>query len=324
MKKIFSILAIAITLLYGCGNVQVNDSHIKLYYINNSETDLVKVDAHNYPKATYDLDMAIKAIREKPSSDSYKSMLLGDVKLLSAKNNNGIVDVNLSREYNALSTDKKLLVKAAIVQAITIVKDVDGVKIYIDGKDENDRKYYIYTSSSFLIASDNEKHERQRAEVIFYFLDLSKNKLIRNVSAVVYSDEESLEYNAIKSLIQGPASNSSSVVSALPEDTIIYDAKTVEGVCHVKLNNALSKIENDTELRLAVYSIVNTLSSIPGIKSVQIYSDNEAGISRKGNLTFNKPIIKDESEDLVILPTTDGQKTSSNSYYSYSYKHINS
>ena len=292
-------------LITGCGSKSESANYVKLYYVNENEDDLIKIDDSRFTMDTYSLENALNAIRNAPSGENVKSMLIGNAKILSAKNNNGIIDVNLSQEFSALSIDKKLLTKASIVQALTIIKGIDGVRFYVDGKPESRKKYDIYTSSSFMVKADNEKHERQRSEVIFYQLDEKKNKLVRNIQTVSYNDAESIELNTMRELIYGRSIQDTALKSALPNGTLVYDAKTVEGVCHVKINNTLATIESEEQLKLAIYSIVNTLTSIPGIKSVQIYSDNEVGINRKGTLVYNKPIVKDESEDIVIVPKSN-------------------
>lgn len=308
MKKIVSIVLIIILFITGCGQSKDEQTYVKLYYINKNEDDVVIVFDKKYPYDSYNLDSAIEAIRSVPESSDYGPMLIGGTKLLSAKNDNGIVDANFSKEYNDLSIDKKLLIKSAVVQALTMVKNVDGVRIYIEGKEEKDKRdnfYNIYTSSSFIVNSDNEKSERQRSDVIFYFLDRNQKKLVKNILTVSYSENDTLEYNTMLELLRGPSTLKEEFLRTIPQDTVIYEAKTSEGICHVKLNKALSNIKSDDELKLAVYSIVNTLCSISGIKAVQIYTDNEAGINRKGTLIYNKPLSKNESEDIVVVPKTN-------------------
>lgn len=305
MKKVTSLILICILIFTGCASGKENSNHVKLYYVNPSEDDLVKIDDSRYTVESYNIENAVNAIRNVPPGENVKSMLIGKTKMLSVKNNSGIIDVNLSKAFNSLTVDKKLLTKAAIVQALTIIKGIDGVRFFVEGEPESKKKYDIYTSSSFMVSSDTEKHERQRSEVIFYQLDDGKKRLVRNIQTVSYNDTESIELNTMKELIYGRSIQDSYLKSALPNGTLVYDAKTVEGVCHVKLNNMLANIDSDEKLKLAVYSIVNTLTSIPGIKAVQIYSDNEAGINRKGTLVYNKPIAKNESEDIVVVPKSN-------------------
>lgn len=304
MKRLKPVMAfvMAILLLTGCDTKTQRNDYVRLYYINKEGTDLVKVSDQRFPKDRYDLEKAVSAIRGKAPDHDLKPMLIDDVRMLSMTVKNGTAEVNLSKEINSVSFSRRLLMEAAVVNALMITGDVENVRFLVEGKPELvDGKEKNYTMADFLVLNDSDVVENQRADIIFYFLDKKKSKLIRSIRTVTYNKDK-LEINTVQSLLRGPLMTEEEMNSPFPKSLEVREAKTVDGICHVKLNDGLEEIKGERPLKLAVYSIVNTVSSIPGIKGVMIYSDNNPGVMYKGQRLYTQTLEKNENESIVIVP----------------------
>lgn len=304
MKIVIRLLMVIVFSLFliGCSDLQEEKTYIHLYYPNSSLTDLVKVEDKEHKRKDYDIKVATEIIKGKPMDKKLSPILFKGIKLLSATLDKDAVTINLSQEFDLLSLEENLIIRAAIVRAYTEISGVNKVIFLIDGKlFMNSDKKSEFMKTDFFVINDFDSREKQRANVIFYYLDKEKDKLVKNIDVVQYTKDE-LEINTIRELLRGPISLDDKLKNIFPLSTVVYEAKTTDGVCIVKLNNGLSELNTEKDVELAVYSIVNTLTSIPGINSVQVMSDDELGIKFKGKKLYAKSLEKNESEKIIVVP----------------------
>lgn len=299
--KYIMLLLIAI-LITSCGRIGEEEANIKIYYPTRDHLDLEKIVIEGYKPNEYTLDVATKLIKGQPKDRSINSILFGGVKLRTAVGKKDLVEVDLSSEFYNLSIEESLIMRAAIVRAYTEVNNYNKVEFFVNGEPykSNDGKT-VYTPLDFFVLNDHDGREKQRANVIFYFLDKKQKKLIKNIRTIQYTKDE-LELNTVRELLRGPINDKEVLENIFPLSTTVYEAKTVDGVCTVKLNDGISALSTEKEIELAVYSIVNTLSSIPGINNVQIVTDDENGIKFENKRLYTKPLEKNDSEKIVVVP----------------------
>lgn len=303
MKKLITGLGLIVALLLtGCSMDDNSDRYVALYYINDTGDDLVKVYDERYPKENYTVETAIIAIRGTAPNSSVRPILKDGVKLLSASPEGKVMEINLNAAFREATDNEQLLMKAAIVRAVMIAKGVQSVRFFVEGDPlvENDEQRN-YTMGSFIVVNDFESTESQRAEVIFYFRDAEKKRLLRKVQQVSYT-KDNLEINTIRELVRGPQKGDKGLTSPFPAGLEVLRASTNDGICTVKFNERLNDCATKIDLDLAVYAVVNTLSSIPGIQSVQIYSGNEMGVLFQNERLYGGPLEKNEDESIVIVP----------------------
>ncbi len=96
----------------------------------------------------------------------------------------------------------------------------------------------------------------------------------------------------VEELLKGPREEH--LQSALPGETHLLDINVKEdGQCIVNLTSQVQGISEAEEEKLAVYSIVNTLSQFPTVKGVSFMVEGENVASIGGNISMAEPITAD-------------------------------
>ena len=101
-----------------------------------------------------------------------------------------------------------------------------------------------------------------------------------------------MEYNAnvavekvvVEQLIAGPSEEG--FFATIPKDTKVMSITTKDGVCYVNLDTAFTSQGYDVLGAVTIYSIVNSLTEISGISSVQILVNGETSITYKDNISL--------------------------------------
>lgn len=119
---------------------QERQTMISLYYTNAENNTLIpearKIDVKELVENPY--KKLIELIIEKPKNEKLISSIPEGTKVNEAKLKNGIVELDLSKEFiekQAGDVEKAKLSINAIVNTLTELNEVKGVKILIEGKE---------------------------------------------------------------------------------------------------------------------------------------------------------------------------------------------
>lgn len=125
-------------------------------------------------------------------------------------------------------------------------------------------------------------------EVTLYFADADTGLLIPVRRQISQSPDDA--DTLLRELLQGPRPGEKGV-SALPEGTEVLGASLADGVLTVNLNRAFEKNfpSSSAASLLAVYSIVNTLTQLPGIQKVTFKIEGNSA-SELGPLDVSAPL----------------------------------
>ena len=88
----------------------------------------------------------------------------------------------------------------------------------------------------------------------------------------------------MEQLIAGPTE--ADVFATIPKDTKIVSVTTKDNVCYVNLDTGFTSQGYDVLGTVTIYSIVNSLTELPGISSVQILVNGETSITYKDNISL--------------------------------------
>ncbi|MBC7333574.1 MAG: GerMN domain-containing protein [Actinobacteria bacterium] len=127
-----------------------------------------------------------------------------------------------------------------------------------------------------------------------YFCSLGEDsKLVGEKRTIIAGEVNTAVLNAMNELLKGPVKSYHFPV--IPAGTKILGVEVYENVA--KLNLSQEFLENSLDTRILdeyiIYSIVNTLTEIPGVDGVIFYID-EKKINVYGNLDLSVPIIRNE------------------------------
>ncbi len=233
---------------------------------------------------------AAAALSKAPQDPKLQCPLPSGVKILDAEQKENVVTVYASSPYLDLSGLDKTIMNACITLTMCSIEGVDFVRICV-GNDEIEKDL---SAESFLlfdnIISSN------KAQVRIYFPKTSEKALGSEYRTISFDDENSAEREILDALFEGPIGDD--LKRAFPLGIIVMSVYTLDGVCSVSLSGVTADDGSMSvyDAKLAVYAVVNSLTSLSGIKSVQILIDGKEaqylwGYDISRPLTRNNSII---------------------------------
>ncbi|MCD7845360.1 MAG: GerMN domain-containing protein [Oscillospiraceae bacterium] len=156
----------------------------------------------------------------------------------------------------------------------------------------------LMPEDALLRDTDTDPYVRQ---LRLYFADGDGRYLISEYHSLTLDEDTSPERYVIEELLRGP--NNGELQRAIPEGTELISCQTADGVCTVNLSEEFYVNRPDTASgeRLAVYSIVNSLTSLSQVDSVVILVEGEA-LESYVYLSLTAPLTK---YDEVIGPVSE-------------------
>jgi germination protein M len=134
---------------------------------------------------------------------------------------------------------------------------------------------------------------KEMIEVNLYFSDSQAMYLVPEKRKIPQTP--SLARQAVAELIKGP--ENSDLYPTIPEGTQINEVYIVDDIVYIDLSEEIFKNHpggSSGEL-MTVYSIVNTLTEIPPIRSVQILAGGNETKSLAGHIDVSMPLLRDEN-----------------------------
>ena len=171
------------------------------------------------------------------------------------------------------------------VQRVSILRSGDGAADVLAAKD--------------ILLRDNGMEE-QEEELVLYVPDEAQRYLVRETQTVAAMNAADRPAEIVRRLLALPESE-----SAIPEGTALRSVSVENGVCTVDLSSQfLTGMPRswNTE-RLAVYAIVNSLTELPQIQTVDLWIAG-APVERLYVLELENGLARDER--MIYVPALDG------------------
>ena len=168
-----------------------------------------------------------------------------------------------------------LLCKAAAVKALCQLDYVDSVVFNCRNSADAYTDEYTqetYTAEDF-VSSSSDGGYVQKGQIDIYFANADGTALRRYPKLVEISNNVSLEQIVIESLLTGPLREG--FVATMPEGTQLNKISVKDGVAYVDFNEAFNGQAGELRSEMTLYSVVNSLCSLPTINRVQILINGE-------------------------------------------------
>ena len=269
------------TLVSPDGNMSVitTEASHGVYQMNLDETRIVKV-AYEMEGDTVEalVQSCIDALQQQPEDNAYKSIISGSVQVVdytydSAKR---LVTLYFDPSYENLMPTKEILTRAAIVKTLTQYSEEIQYVSFVIGQvpmKEDNGSILMMRGRDFVSSIGGNAEYVREDYVTMYFVTEDGKKLQAEDVIVKYSSTINLETAVMDSLISGPIS--SQLKPALSSEVVVNKVTVKEGICYVDLNKAFLDRVDGQNFQLNIYSVVNTLTQIPGISRVQFWIDGE-------------------------------------------------
>ena len=196
------------------------------------------------------------------------------------------VTLNFSKEYDELSATKEILVRAAIVKTLTQVDGIELVAIQVNGKNLVDaigNTVGVMSAATFIDNTGEDMKKYEEITLTLYFANITGDKLIKVNRTMRYNTNISLEKLVVEQILYGPMDkkgkdNNTVLLATLNPETKIISVNIKDGICYVNLNNVFLTLPPNIKAETAIYSLVNSLTELPGVGKVQLAVDGETEV----------------------------------------------
>ena len=224
--------------------------------------ELLGQEQYTLPEGADALETAIALLAAPSGTGGLTVALRSDVAVEDWYLDNGTVTLVLSETFLALSDIQKAAAAFCAVMTLTALDGVEAVTVTA-----GDQVVFsgLIPADALLNLSDGDPYTRQ---LRLYFADSDGRYLVSEYHTLALDEDASLERYVVEELLRGP--NSRELQSAIPAGTELLSCRTEDGVCTVDLSEPFYNNRPDTALgeRLAVYSIVNSLTVLSQVDSV--------------------------------------------------------
>lgn len=307
MKKIISILfclVLCMLLLAGCGKEEeVLVEGTGIFYLNTEKTGLVKKEYTIESSTKEDrIEELLKEMQKETDCIEYVSVFPTDVKIEEWKLHGKAVDLYFDVNYNDMSTASEVLLRAAVVQTLTQVEEVELVAFYSAGQPVTDDKGVeigYQGKEDFVQNIGTNLHSYQKGELKLYFVCSEGDKLKSKNVSVRYNSNMSIEKVIVKELLDGPSDKD--LQATFPADTKVLSVSVKDSVCYVNFDEDFLKNQCMVDPNLMVYSLVNSIIEGGNVSKVQILVNGEANVKYQETIDFSQPFSRN-------LDVVEGEK----------------
>ena len=292
--KIFLLLLMSILVFTGCRNETIPKDGTVVYYLNKDGTSIVPVACDitgDGPEIK--VEELLAKLEEVPESVDLRRTIPENVKILSYTMERKQLYLDFSTEYLDMDKATEVLVRAAIVKTMVQVEEISFIGIRVAGepiKDTKGSSIGLMNENTFLDSMGSEEHATKIVNLKLYFANKNGDKLISQSCVIEYNANVAVEKVVVEQLIAGPMEEGA--YPTIPKDTKVMSVTTKDGVCYVNLDTGFTVQGYNVLGTVTIYSIVNSLTEVPGIHSVQILLNGETSINYKDNISLETTFQK--------------------------------
>lgn len=201
------------------------------------------------------------------------------------------VIINFDESIFELDPLDELLVKASIIKSLTSFDAFTSVEFFLNGVPIKADQQYIagkFQRRDILTSYDDVVNRVFSKTVTLYSPTDDQSKLRQFYQDIDISPNKKVEEVIVETLLN----NNESPI--FPKDTKLLNVYTNQEVCFVDLSSECQTnyLPFGISERIAVYSIVNSLTDLPNVTHVQILVEGQMVKSLQGNLSLNRLLTK--------------------------------
>lgn len=290
MKKIrlFLLLMLLAVLPVGCGKNQSMEGGNSIYYLNKDGTAIAPVSYEiTGDTAETKIEELLMKLEEVPDSVDLRRTIPENVKLLKYTLDGKQLYLDFGTEYLELDKATEVLVRAAVVHTMCQIEEVSYIGFQVAGEPLQDSKgnsIGLMNENTFLDNMGSEENATKIVKLNLYFANKAGDKLKNQSCVIEYNANVAVEKVIVEQLIAGPTEDG--YYATIPKDTKVMSVTTKDGVCYVNLDTGFTAQGYDVLGSVTIYSIVNSLTELADITSVQILVNGETSITYKDNISL--------------------------------------
>ena len=308
MKRFLLLLLAALLLLCACsagGDGEIESPFV--FYYRGTEDGYGARNGPMYPQTVsldvsqVDLKELLELYRATPPAEGARQPIPESWVLSDATLEGATASITFAGSPSNLTDVERSILDACIACTLLQLPDVLRVSVTVPGSTQAT----VLTSSDILLW-DSALNPQE--EIILYFPDAEHRYLVRQrqtVSAMNTADKA--EY-IVRQLLNAEAMGQEH--SCIPAGTSLLSLRLENGLCTVDLSSHFTMVSGFITARMAVYAIVNSLTELPEIHTVDLYVAG-APLERAGLLEFSGGLTRDES----LLAAAAGSESSDITLY---------
>lgn len=298
MKKIVCGI-LALVLLLGMTSCGGSGEHYQLYFADADGKALVTETAKIPDDGVFKkkVTSAVEKLLAGPENVQHTRVIPEGTELLGLDILNGEVYVNFSQEFSYNENRTKTLL--AIYSVVGTLCGIDGVKsvtVAVNGKrlryaSDNEEMRELTMNN---VITDDEIGKNQTAVITLYFVSPERNSLVTEERTVDIKDNETVEKTVVAELLKGPKQKGE---KCFPAEMKLLSIETKDKICYVNFSKEFLTVPEE-EIRLAAYSVVNTVTNLRQADFVQFLIEGEKSegigtLSLAEPFSYNKTVTDD-------------------------------
>ncbi len=280
-RKILILLGCMLcSLLIGCGVKEKQSNEMYVYYLNADGNALIQA---SYPM------MDVEGVLDKMK---IHALLPKGVEVQNYKLDRLQLQLYFNEAYLEMNKSTEVLVRAAIVQTMTQLSEVEFVSFYIGNealRDNDGSAVGLMTAQDFVQNTGSSIDSYQTTDLRLYFADKEGKQLKETKkSNIRYNANTAIERLVVEQLMKGTSVAASQ--SVIPKTTKLLGVSVKDGVCYVNFDSKFVTDSYDLNPEVAIYAVVNSIIANANVTKVQILIDGANDAVYKNIVDLSKPL----------------------------------
>ena len=275
-----------------------------MYYLNQDRTGIERVAyTPTAQKTTDQIEEFIKKLSTQPKRVEYRTPFPDSVTMERYEYKNGQLYLYFNKAYKEMSPTDEVLMRGAVVHTMMQIDGVSGVSFYVNNlplTDASGVEIGIMNDDVFVENPGEQINNIQEADLKLYFASKDGEGLVRETQHVYYSGNMSIEKLTMERLFEGP--ESSNAQATIPDGTKLISVSVLDGVCLVNFDEGFLVQNFKIKENVVIYSIVNSLTELPNVNTVQISINGNTNINYRETMP-----LKDYYKRNLDLVTGNGE-----------------
>lgn len=288
MKKIFLMFICLAVCLNFSGCMESGDKY-NVYFASQDGKNFVKerIAIEESTSLENRASLIVERLLQGPAKPEHKRIIPENTGLIGLRLEGKTATVNLTQDFEKTSDySTRLLAIYSVVNTLCELDGISLVHILINGRAMNytasENEIGPLSMNRVILADEIGKNQTVVLEL--YFANEEKTGLISEKRLVDVKDNETVEKTAITELAKGPEVKGHKLLSS---DVKLLSVEIKDNYCYVNFSKEFLSV-SASDAKLCVYSVVNTLTGIPAISSVQILVEGEKA-EKLGDTILTEP-----------------------------------
>ena len=310
--RIFGIILVAIlvmfmTAAYLDGSSYDNESYLEVgAYFLNPATNTLEREMRSIVRGSNE-EMISELLKEVlikgPMNKSLVKAIPESVKLHRGElsENRFQLQLEFVNDGDIMTPEEELFFKSSLCWTMTELPMVTDLHIYINEREmlrADGRPVGLLNRDNIIINEVISSFKDEIYHALLYFADSDYMGLLpeeRRILVSTSSPNQDMAKDVVEQLIAGPSLPEH--FATIPPETGIREVNTDGDICYVNLSADvfLRSMAPDGDMLLTVYSMVNSLTELDGIKRVQFLVDSKRAEIVGGGHDLSLPIERDEA-----------------------------